>query len=129
MGNDQHGHIEFSAEGIEDLGLDQWVDRARRVVEQQNLGTTGQGSGEGDPLAYVHSIKQWALWAHEGEFTFDSFLEAFMEHTQDNFAAAGQPWTDQVEELIRGVAPDRWEHIQLVLDRAADIAPDLFPAG
>ena len=51
MGNNQHRHVEFGAEGIEDLGLDQWINRARRIVEQQNLRAAGQSSGEGDPLA------------------------------------------------------------------------------
>ncbi len=110
--------------------LQEYYAPARNILAAgRQLFESGLLTGEGDPLAYVHSIKQWALWAHEGDFTFDSFLGAFMEHTQDNFAAAGQPWTDQVEELIQGVAPDRWEHVQMVLDRAADIAPDLFPTG
>ncbi len=110
--------------------LQEYYAPARNILAAgRQLFESGLLTGEGDPLAYVHSIKQWALWAHEGDFTFDSFLEAFVEHTQDNFAAAGQPWTDQVEELIRGVAPDRWEDIEMVLDRAAGMAPDLFPAG
>ena len=50
MGNDQDRHVEFSAESIEDLGLNQWINRARCVVEQQNLRAAGQGSSEGDPL-------------------------------------------------------------------------------
>jgi len=110
--------------------LQEYYAPARNILAAgRQLFESGLLTGEGDPLAYVHSIKQWALWAHEGDFTFDSFLEAFTEHTKDNFAAAGQPWTDQVQELIQGVAPDRWEHVQLVLDRATDIAPDLFPTG
>ena len=51
VGHDQHRPVEFGAKGIEDLGLDQWVDRARRVVEQQDLRTASQGSGKGDSLA------------------------------------------------------------------------------
>ena len=110
--------------------LQEYYAPARNILAAgRQLFESGLLTGEGDPLAYVHSIKQWALWAHEGDFTFDSFLEAFTEHTKDNFAAAGQPWTDQVHELIQGVAPDRWEHVQLVLDRATEIAPDLFPTG
>lgn len=110
--------------------LQEYYAPARNILAAgRQLFESGLLTGEGDPLAYVHSIKQWALWAHEGDFTFDSFLEAFTEHTQDNFAAAGQPWTDQVQELIQGVAPDRWEHVQMVLDRATEIAPDLFPTG
>ena len=110
--------------------LQEYYAPARNILAAgRQLFESGLLKGEGDPLAYVHSIKQWALWAHEGDFTFDSFLEAFTEHRQDNFAAAGQPWTDQVQELIQGVAPDRWEHVQMVLDRATEIAPDLFPTG
>ena len=110
--------------------LQEYYAPARNILAAgRQLFESGLLTGEGDPLAYVHSIKQWALWANEGDFTFDSFLEAFTEHTQDNFAAAGQPWTDQVQELIQGVAPDRWEHVQMVLDRATEIAPDLFPTG
>ena len=101
---------------------------ARNILAAgRQLFDSGLLQGEGDPMAYMHSIKQWALWAHERDFTFDSFLEAFLEHTQDNFAAAGQPWTDHVEELIRGAAPGRWGQIQMVLDKAGEIAPELFP--
>ena len=40
-----------------------------------------------------------------------------VERTKKNFDAAKQPWTDQVEEIVRGLIPNRWSNIERVLSR------------
>lgn len=77
---------------------------------------------DSDPVAYMHSIKQWALWSHEKGFDLESFTDAFLEHTKKNFEAANRDWNGQVEEAVRGVLPNRWNDIQQVL-RAAGETP------
>ena len=42
----------------------------------------------------------------------------FLKHAQRNFAAAGRPWTAEVERAVRTVLPNRWQDITAVLEAA-----------
>jgi hypothetical protein len=75
---------------------------------------------DSDPIAYMHSIKQWALWTHEKGFDQGSFTEAFIQHTKKNFEAADRDWNAQVEDAVRAVLPNRWNDIQQVLRTASE---------
>lgn len=70
------------------------------------------------PIDYIHSVKQWALWVHEGRFSFEQFSERFLAHAEDNFAAAGLPWTDPVAAAVGMSLPGRWGHVHQVLTEA-----------
>jgi hypothetical protein len=83
-----------------------------------DLFAAGMLNPDSDPLGYMHSIKQWALWASEEGFDLGSFGDAFLEHTRKNFEAAGREWSGQVEDAVRGVVPNRWNDIEQVLKRA-----------
>ena len=77
----------------------------------------------GEPLDYVHSIKQWAIWAHEvrsegRSFTFDDFARQFRAHAEDNFTVAGLPWSARVQALVESTLPTRYEHVGRVLEAA-----------
>jgi hypothetical protein len=74
---------------------------------------------DSDPVAYMHSIKQWALWTHEKGFDANGFTDAFVEHTKKNFESANRDWNGQIEDAVRAVLPNRWNDIQQVL-RAVD---------
>lgn len=83
-----------------------------------DLFAAGMLNPDSDPIGYMHSIKQWALWASEEGFDLGSFGEAFVDHTRKNFEAAGREWSGQVEDAVRGVVPNRWNDIEQVLTRA-----------
>ena len=76
------------------------------------------GVFEDHPLDYIHSVKQWALWVHEGDFSFEQFSERFLAHAEDNFTVAGLAWTDQVAAAVGMSVPGRWDHVQQVLGEA-----------
>jgi hypothetical protein len=85
------------------------------------------GVFEDHPLDYIHSIKQWALWVHEGQFGVEEFSERFLAHAEDNFTVAGLPWTDQIAEMVGLSVPGRWDHVDQVLTEAG--VPPLGSGG
>ncbi|MDH3732818.1 MAG: hypothetical protein OEU54_04755 [Gemmatimonadota bacterium] len=76
------------------------------------------GVFKGHPLDYVHSVKQWALWVHEGEFSFEQFSDRFLAHAEDNFTVAGLAWSEQIASLVGMSLEGRWQHIDQVLTEA-----------
>ncbi len=76
---------------------------------------------EGRPLDYVHSIKQWALWTAEGDFSFEAFSDRFLAHAEDNFTVAGMDWTEPVQALVEETLPERWEQIGAILNAAGEL--------
>jgi hypothetical protein len=55
----------------------------------------------------------------EQKFDEATFVEAFIEHTKQNFEAVGQTWSAAAEDAIRDLLPARWRAIQQVLENAA----------
>lgn len=114
------------------------VDQIFRIADEQlqqlyrpaaNILRAGRqlvenGVFSGEPLDYVYSIKQWALWAAEGDYSFESFSQRFLAHAQDNFAMAGKSWNEQIQLLVEGTLPERWDFIQQMLALA-----DQMPGG
>jgi hypothetical protein len=88
------------------------LDAARKIRD------VGQLAPDSDPEGYFHSIRQWAIWSLEERLDEDEFGEAFLEQTRKNFDNLGREWTDEVEELVRGLVPNRWRDIQKVLEAA-----------
>jgi hypothetical protein len=73
---------------------------------------------DSDPAAYFHSIRQWALWTVEQGFDEAAYADAFVGHTRKNVEAARQKWTREMEQVLRGVVPNRWQDIQAILGEA-----------
>jgi hypothetical protein len=80
-----------------------------------------------DAKAYFHSIRQWAIWAREQRFTFESFREAFVQHTRKNVEAAGQQWTPRIGEAVAEAARNRWANVTAVLQAADRLAATTAP--
>ena len=89
------------------------LSSSRRLNEQGAL------QPDSDPTAYYHSIRQWAIWVDERSLDRSQYEETFVQHTKKNFEAAGQEWSDDIEELVRDLAPNRWADIERILNAAA----------
>jgi hypothetical protein len=74
---------------------------------------------DSDPGEYFHSTRQWAVWALQENLDADGYGRAFLEHTRKNFETAGQPWTPEVEDLVKGLVPNRWRDIVSVLEEVS----------
>ena len=73
---------------------------------------------DSNPIEYMHSIKQWAVWTKENKFNVKSFGTAFVEHAKKNMRAAGRQWTKPIEEALMGAVPHRFEEISQILKLA-----------
>lgn len=92
----------------------------RNVLDAaKQLNDLGLLPPDSDPTAYFHAITQWAVWAKEEELEQDSFTDAFVDHTRKQVEAAGNSWTDQFDDVLRGAAPARWQNITRILEAAA----------
>jgi hypothetical protein len=88
------------------------LQAGRRLYDQGLL------NPDSDPEEYFHSIRQWALWAVQENLDQGSFGDAFLEHTRKNFEIASQPWTAEIEGLVRSLVPNRWQDIARILEEA-----------
>ncbi|HUP01127.1 MAG TPA: hypothetical protein VM737_06355 [Gemmatimonadota bacterium] len=89
------------------------IMRAARQVRD-----AGEFDPDSDPTDYYHSITQWAIWADEKDLDEAGFVESFLAHGRRNFEAAGREWTEEVEDLAREIAPQRWVDVTKVLAQA-----------
>jgi len=85
----------------------------------KQLNNLGLLPADSDPASYFHAINQWAIWTKEEGFSLDSFADAFVDHTRKQVEAAGNQWTSQFDEVLRGAAPARWANITRILETAA----------
>jgi hypothetical protein len=95
----------------------------------RRLHEAGLLNPDSDPEEYFHSIRQWALWSMQENLDRGKFEEAFLEHTRKNFESAGQAWTGEIESLVTGLVPNRWQDIVRVLDEARSVRDAPVPAG
>jgi hypothetical protein len=96
----------------------------RRILHAaERLRQRGDLHPDGDPSAYVHSIRQWAIWTREQRFNEQTFGEALTEHTRKNLAAAGRPWTRELDAAIRSLVPNRWRDVQSVIGESQRFQP------
>lgn len=95
-----------------------FAPKARALEAARRLKDAGLLHPDTDPESYFHSIRQWAMWTMEKGFDADGFTEAFLGHTRKNVEAAGQAWSDRIEEIVRTSAEGRWEDVSRVLREA-----------
>ena len=88
------------------------------LAASRALRDQGALNPDGDPEAYFHSTRQWAIWVLENGFDRAGFDRAFVEHVRKNFEAADREWTVEAEELLREFIPNRWNDVVAVLDLA-----------
>lgn len=101
-------------------GLQDQFAPVRNVLDAaQQLNDLGLLPPDSDPTAYFQSITQWSVWAHQEGFDEETFTDNFVEHTRKQVEAAGNQWTEQFDEVLRGVAPARWDNITRILEAAA----------
>jgi hypothetical protein len=74
---------------------------------------------DSDPEEYFHSIRQWAIWTVQEKLDETAFGRSFVEATHKNFDAGGQPWTSEVEEMVRGLVPNRYRDIVSILEASS----------
>ncbi len=95
------------------------------MIASKALKETGQLHPDTDPIQYLHTIRQWALWSHEQGFKNErDFADAFIEHSRKNVAAAGRQWTSELEQSVRRLLPNRWRDITQVLTLALPSASE-----
>ena len=88
------------------------------LAASQRLNDLGSLLPDSDPAPYFDSIRQWSLWSFSEGFDQQGFADAFVEHTRNAFVDDGAEWTQEIEGLVRELAPARWENITKVLDEA-----------
>lgn len=89
------------------------------MIASKVLKEAGQLHPDTDPIQYFHTIRQWALWAHEqGWKTEAEFADAFVEHSKKNVTAAGRQWTTELDQSVRRLLPNRWRDIGAVMKLA-----------
>jgi hypothetical protein len=99
--------------------LQQQFARHRRVLDAAaRLRELGRLKPDSDLEDYAHAIRQWAVWTVEERFDARRFEDAFVQATRRNYEAAAEAWSPQVEQALRGLAPNRWNDIQAVLREA-----------
>jgi hypothetical protein len=104
---------------IADRELQQRFAPLRDVLQAgRKLHDLGLLNPDSDPEEYFHSIRQWALWSVQENLDAGSFGDAFIEHTRKNFETAGQPWTDEIEGLVKSLVPNRWQDIERIVEEA-----------
>jgi hypothetical protein len=109
---------------IADQELQQRYAPLRDVLQAgRRLQEMGLLNPDSDPEEYFHSIRQWALWSVQEDLDLGSFGEAFVEHTRKNFETAGQPWTGEIEGLVRSLVPNRWQDVARILEEARTPSP------
>jgi hypothetical protein len=70
------------------------------------------------PGEYFNSIRQWAIWSAEQRLDEQGFIRRFVEHSRKNVEGAGRPWSREMEQSVRALAPNRWKDIATVLRSA-----------
>ena len=106
---------------VADAELQKHFAPVRSVLSaSRQLRDAGLLSPDTDPTQYFHSIRQWAVWAQQENLDRGSFGRAFVKHVKQNFEAARQPFTKDVEQAVRGLVPNRWSDIDKVLRAAAE---------
>jgi hypothetical protein len=89
------------------------VLRAGRAVAE-----AGGLNPDSNPLAYATAIQQWALWTRLEDWNLREFTDEFVEYTKKQVEDAGTRWTDQMRDLLRNAAPNRFNDITTVLQEA-----------
>jgi hypothetical protein len=98
------------------VGMDPIDKIARAVVRLRERGRLEPDTE--DASEYAHDMVQWSIWTFREGFDQRGFTRAFVAHVRKNFAAAGDPWTREMEQAVTALAPRRWTRIQTILQDA-----------
>lgn len=86
------------------------------------LADAGRFHPDSDPAAYATSIRQWSLWTRLEDWDLGEFTREFVDYTRRNVEANGARWTDQIRDVVRAAAPNRFTDITAVLEEADRLA-------
>lgn len=107
---------------------------APRAVQERNLAVrellraatalnaAGLIKPEGDPREYLHSIRQWAVWTREQNFTERTFTRAMLDRAKKNLSGNQRQWTTDDDRFVRASAARRWADVSRVLALADKLA-------
>jgi hypothetical protein len=76
---------------------------------------------DSNPAAYMDAIMQYSVWIKLNGWTFEQFVENFVERTKENAAALKVKWTPEMETTLRNAAPGRWRDTSEMLQEAQDL--------
>lgn len=79
------------------------------------LAAAGAFRPDSDPGDYLHAVRQWAIWVDRERLDLRSYEREFLRVTRDNVTSAGETWNNEVEQVVRGLVPNRWNDIQRLL--------------
>lgn len=79
------------------------------------LAAAGAFRPDSDPADYLHAVRQWAIWVDREGLDLRGYEREFVRVTRENVTAAGETWNNEVEQVVRGLVPNRWNDIQRLL--------------
>ena len=79
------------------------------------LAEAGLLNPDSDPGAYATFIQQWAVWSRLEGWDLNEFTREFVDRTRQNVANLGGQWTNQMADVLRQAAPNRYNDILAVL--------------
>jgi hypothetical protein len=79
------------------------------------LAEAGLLNPDSDPGAYATFIQQWAVWSRLEGWDLNEFTREFVDRTRQNVANLGGQWTNQMADVLRNAAPNRYNDILAVL--------------
>jgi hypothetical protein len=94
---------------------EQFEPQRQILASSQELWESGLLHPQGDPDEYYHSVTQWAIYSYENGYNEDSFGDAFVQHTRENFEAAGEVWSTEAEAQAYTLVAGRWDDIDTIL--------------
>jgi hypothetical protein len=108
---------------LADTATQRLFDPAREIITAAaRVQARGELNPDSDPAGYFHATRQWAVWTHEKGYDEAALTAAFLQQAEENFVAGGQTWTEQAEDVVRELMPNRYNDILRVLAEAG-LAP------
>jgi hypothetical protein len=102
--------------------------RAVRVVSEV-ASRRGYLKPQGDAEAYGRSITQYAIWTKLEHWDESRFIEEFVKRTHAARGAEHKTSTDETDQTLRAMAPQRWRDVQLVTGDADRLEQRLRVTG
>src|SRR5262249_27503335 len=85
-----------------DARTQQQYEPARRLLRGgRHAQASGKLTPDSNPVSYFFSLLQWAWWIRELGLTQATFADRLVEYTARNAVQAGQPWTKEMEQVVR----------------------------
>jgi hypothetical protein len=86
------------------------------------LADNGQLHPDSDPKDYAAFVRQYALWTKIENWDAKKFTDMFLEQSKKNAEVLDIKWSKEMEDVLRGLAPGRWQDIAAVLNEAEAIS-------